>query len=251
MYAYILVFLYVCMFARVCAYVCMHFSMYAFHYTCMYVCLCVPVRIYVCILVCMFACMYTCMLLRIHVCFRPDRLAKPRWELICGFIPESIRSMIDEEFLGKSPRQMLAKLCVKVYKLTPRSETKTRFRVALYYIYNRAVQPAGKFQEVREALMSGGFYETALTLDVSDQVLYNRTLTQVGLAAFREQNILGTATALSEICGSSKQRELLAQGVAIVKGFEKTPEQEKAERRRLLPSHLHLNLDVVETAYNL
>lgn len=188
-----------------------------------------------------------------HLYFLPDRLSEPRWRVIAERIPQEIRSScLTKDYalpLTIKPSTLVHKLCSCGSKTTAAAAARIRFRMAMYSIYNLALHD--RFYEARDALQAGNYYDHALSHNVPEQVLYNRCLSQVGLAAFRLGFIPLTATILSEVCGASKQRELLAQGVAIVKGFEKTPEQEKAERRRLLPAHLHINLDVLENAYNM
>merc|ERR1719389_530230 len=54
---------------------------------------------------------------------------------------------------------------------------------------------------------------------------------------------------LMEVCMHNKAKELLAQGLSYSKFHERTPEQEKAERLRQLPYHMHIQLEVLETAH--
>jgi len=79
--------------------------------------------------------------------------------------------------------------------------------------------------------------------DISTQILYNRVLVQLGLCAFRHGFIQEALNAISEIVSTNKTRELLAQGIA------KNSQNEKEERRRLLPYHYHINIELVESVH--
>jgi len=54
---------------------------------------------------------------------------------------------------------------------------------------------------------------------------------------------------LQEICGQGKTKELLAQGVAYRKQYERDAEKENLERRRLVPYHMHIDLDLLECCH--
>lgn len=52
-----------------------------------------------------------------------------------------------------------------------------------------------------------------------------------------------------DIQSSGRPKELLAQGLLPVRQHERSPEQEKIEKRRQMPFHMHINLDVLECVY--
>ena len=91
--------------------------------------------------------------------------------------------------------------------------------------------------------------ENISNFDISTQILFNRTLVQVGLCAFRAGLVYESQNTLQEICGSGRQKELLAQGVMIQRYSQVSPEQERLERQRQLPFHMHINLELLECVY--
>ena len=98
-------------------------------------------------------------------------------------------------------------------------------------------------------LLMSHLQETIANFNINTQILFNRTLVQVGLCAFRANLVYESQNTLQEICGSGRQKELLAQGVMIQRYSQVTPEQERLERQRQLPFHMHINLELLECVY--
>jgi translation initiation factor 3 subunit C len=99
-------------------------------------------------------------------------------------------------------------------------------------------------------LVSSDLFDLVAVSEISLQIQYNRALAMVGVAAFAAGDVKDCYSLLSDLCTTGRIRELLAQGINR-QVQEKTAEADRAERRRLLPYHLHLNIELIESAYYL
>ena len=122
-----------------------------------------------------------------------------------------------------------------------------RARAYLCQVYYFALHD--QYYKARDMLLMSHLQETIANFPVNTQILFNRTLVQVGLCAFRANLVYESQNTLQEICGSGRQKELLAQGVMIQRYSQVTPEQERLERQRQLPFHMHINLELLECVY--
>ena len=159
-------------------------------------------------------------------------------------LPNAVKSTITPRSTKPNATDLINTLCTYLYT---HDQTVLRTRAMLCHIYHYALH--NKFYHARDMLLMSHLQENIHNADINTQILYNRMLVQVGLCAFRTGLINEAQTALQEICGTNRLKELLAQGVQIQRYTQVSPEQERLERQRQLPFHMHINLELLECAY--
>ncbi|KAG6813323.1 hypothetical protein H0H92_012136 [Tricholoma furcatifolium] len=139
---------------------------------------------------------------------------------------------------------LIHSLCVYLYKS---GNSLLRTRAMLSHIYHFALH--NDFYTARDMLLMSHLQESIHSADVATQILYNRTVVQLGLCAFRSGLIKEAQATLQDIFTTQRVKELLAQGVHQQRFQVLTPEQEKAEKQRQLPFHMHINTELLEAAF--
>jgi translation initiation factor 3 subunit C len=145
---------------------------------------------------------------------------------------------------NSSTKALIHSLCVRLYKS---GNSLLRTRAMLCHIYHYALH--NDFHTARDMLLMSHLQESIHSADVATQIIYNRTIVQLGLSAFRCGLIKESQAILQDIFATQRVKELLAQGVHTQRYQVLTPEQEKAERQRQLPFHMHINTELLEAAF--
>ena len=179
-----------------------------------------------------------------HIYFKPAQVVKILEENSWKVVSEGIDSSIAPRAVASDPNGLLNALCGYLFA---NSEGIIRARAMLCQIYFLALHD--DYYRARDMMLMSHLQETINSFDVQSQILFNRTLVQVGLCAFRKGLVYDAQNTLQEICGSGRQKELLAQGVMIQRFSQVTPEQERIEKQRQLPFHMHINLELLECVY--
>ncbi|KAI9897623.1 hypothetical protein N3K66_007479 [Trichothecium roseum] len=179
-----------------------------------------------------------------HVYFKPSQVVKTFEENCWKAAGDSIESGITPSSESQDAGNLVNVLCNYLFN---NSEGIIRARAMLSQVYFLALH--SEYYKARDMMLMSHLQENIPNFDVQSQILYNRTLVQVGLCAFRKGLVYDAQNTLQEICGSGRQKELLAQGVMMQRYSQVSPEQERLEKQRQLPFHMHINLELLECVY--
>ncbi|OJJ06789.1 hypothetical protein ASPVEDRAFT_46138 [Aspergillus versicolor CBS 583.65] len=179
-----------------------------------------------------------------HIYFKPSQVITILEDSTEKALPSELKSSITSGTNTADAQALVQTLCNYLFK---NSDGILRARAMLAQIYFLALHD--QYYRSRDLMLMSHLSENIANFDVSSQILFNRTLVQIGLCAFRAGLIYEAQNTLSEICGSGRQKELLAQGIILQRYSTVSPEQERLERQRQLPFHMHINLELLECIY--
>ncbi|CAH6720362.1 eukaryotic translation initiation factor 3 subunit C [[Candida] jaroonii] len=173
-----------------------------------------------------------------HLYYKPNQLIKSNelegWK--------DIESNIDSSIISRNsqPLEIIDTLVDYLIKNSNKLFSERAILSKIYYYANN-----NNYKSAKELFLSSQIYLTIHNDESLLQILYNRALVQLGLSAFREGLIEESHQCLNEIANSQRLKELLGQGFS-----NKFPNQASiTERQRLLPFHMHINLELLECVF--
>uniref|UniRef100_A0A8C9U1R3 Eukaryotic translation initiation factor 3 subunit C n=1 Tax=Scleropages formosus TaxID=113540 RepID=A0A8C9U1R3_SCLFO len=162
-----------------------------------------------------------------------------------GLQGESKSEQDQEESEGEDSAVLMDRLCKFIYAKDRTDRIRTC--AILCHIYHHALH--SRWYQARDLMLMSHLQDNIQHADPPVQILYNRTMVQLGICAFRQGMIKDAHNALLDIQSSGRAKELLGQGLLMRNMQERNAEQEKIEKRRQVPFHMHINLELLECVY--
>uniref|UniRef100_A0A665UIX8 Eukaryotic translation initiation factor 3 subunit C n=1 Tax=Echeneis naucrates TaxID=173247 RepID=A0A665UIX8_ECHNA len=162
-----------------------------------------------------------------------------------GIQGESKSEQDQEESEGEDSAVIMDRLCKFIYAKDRTDRIRTC--AILCHIYHHALH--SRWYQARDLMLMSHLQDNIQHADPPVQILYNRTMVQLGICAFRQGMIKDAHNALLDIQSSGRAKELLGQGLLMRNMQERNAEQEKIEKRRQVPFHMHINLELLECVY--
>ncbi|XP_069840551.1 eukaryotic translation initiation factor 3 subunit C isoform X1 [Dendropsophus ebraccatus] len=177
-----------------------------------------------------------------HTYYKFDYKAHQR-QLSTGQESKSEQDQAENE--AEDSAVLMDRLCKYIYAKDRTDRIRTC--AILCHIYHHALH--NRWFQARDLMLMSHLQDNIQHADPPVQILYNRTMVQLGICAFRQGMIRDAHNALLDIQSSGRAKELLGQGLLMRTMQERNQEQEKIEKRRQIPFHMHINLELLECVY--
>ncbi|KTF74718.1 hypothetical protein cypCar_00046584 [Cyprinus carpio] len=154
-----------------------------------------------------------------------------------GLQGETKSEQDQEESEGEDSAVIMDRLCKFIYAKDRTDRIRTC--AILCHIYHHALH--SRWFQARDLMLMSHLQDNIQHADPPVQILYNRTMVQLGICAFRQGMIKDAHNALLDIQSSGRAKELLGQGLLMRNMQERNAEQEKIEKRRQVRPHPFLS----------
>lgn len=175
------------------------------------------------------------------------------WNLLNTEDNSSIAKIISSEATDalniSQVNSLLDSLCSHLYQYSTGAASPVyRKRAALMQAYYYAT--SNQFFRARDILHLTHVQTTIHTSEPGVQVLFNRAIVQLGLAAFRSGLLEEAQTILNEVVTSPHTRELLGQGrIYFSNSNSNSADNGSSEKGKYVPFHMHVNIELVDAVY--
>ncbi|SCU98767.1 LAMI_0F16160g1_1 [Lachancea mirantina] len=122
-----------------------------------------------------------------------------------------------------------------------------RKRAALYQVYFYALN--SEFERAKNMLLSSNIQSSINNADPSLQILFNRVVVQLGLAAFKLCLIDDCHQILNEVSTSTHLRDILGQQSLQRAANNSISGSTSSTEQLCLPFHQHINLDLIDVVF--
>lgn len=177
-----------------------------------------------------------------HLYFKPNNVINMTEQIAWGGVEGNSKATPrpTEKELSSStyPTTLISNMCSVLYK---QSNTVFRTKAMLAHVYHYALND--EYYKARDMFLMSHLQSSIASAEPQLQVLFNRTLVQLGLCAFRNGLIPEAQQSLQEVCSSPRLKELLGQGLA------KYAQAGVVDKQRVLPFHTHINLELLECVF--
>ena len=156
--------------------------------------------------------------------------------IISYYLNETQFKMMYQVFFKQEPsltlHQMIHSLVSVLYKRASRQQVEV---AALYHIYHLCIED--HFTQARDLLLMLHIQENIQSYDIATVILFNRTMTQLGLAAFRAGLMEYAHNCLDDLVNIGSRNGMIR--ILIAQGSDSNDEEMQAvQERRKVPPHM-------------